>query len=60
MSDKAKKPKKEPKLKKDVRKAVEPTAENVKRAIEECRVPDVSLPAVRKLFGLVTETSFEE
>ena len=42
---------KKPKAVKESRKAIEPTAENVKRAIAECSVPDVSLPAVRKLFG---------
>ena len=56
MSDKAKKTKKEA-PKKDVRKPVEPTAENVKRAIEECRVADISLPAVRKLFSATWKES---
>jgi len=53
MSDAKKngKSKKEAKVKKEVRKRIEPTAENVKRVIEECRVADVSLPAIRKLFG---------
>jgi hypothetical protein len=46
--------KKEPKPKKEKkasRTKVEATTANVIRAIDECRVVDIGLPAVRKAFG---------
>lgn len=36
-------------VKKETRKAIEPTGDNLKRVIDQCRVLDVSLPAIKKL-----------